>query len=221
MNIDTSLLAAEIPSLDSVPDFNPTGESAFIESGEATTDFFSNDFFTNSIPSWIEYLIVFGAGAAVLMIVLAGLMLMYGPQEEEYKTKGIQTLVWAVAGLIISVLSFTIVEIVNLLDFDGSAPSNKLDIDEKAAGIENLANGELITNLLPQLILLITQIIGVFALCLALYAGVLMVIRNGDEENVTKAKKLIIWGVVGASISFLAYMIVNAVILLNFESPKI
>lgn len=217
-NTFSFLASTVIPSLSDIQDFNPAGESAFINPGTtASTELINHWLFTNAIPQWISYLITFSAGMAILMIVAAGGMLMLNPEEEEMKTKGYKTIIWALGGLIITVLAYTIVEIVNSIPSFGSAVSNDLVV-ETGQGIGNLAQGNLRSDIIPGIIQLIFKVMGSLALALLLYAGALLVIRDGDEEKVTKARRLMVWSVLGVVIALFAYLVVEAVVNLNFQN---
>lgn len=216
--IDSLLLLAEAPpSLSAVEGFIPASDSTFINPGTtASTDVIKHWFFATALPQWISYLITFAAGAAVLMLVAAGVMIMLYPEQEDMKTKAYKTIIWAIAGIIISVLAYTIVEIVNVIPYLGSNPEIDIQI-ETDQGIGNLAQGDLRSEIIPQTIKLILQLMGTLAFALFLYAGGLLVIRDGDEESTTKARRLIIYSVIGIIVALLAYIIIEAVVQLNFE----
>ena len=52
--------------------------------------------------------------------------------------------------------------------------------------------------------------VGIIAVVLFIYAGVLFLISAGNDESVGKAKKIMLYAVIGIVIIFLAYTIVNA-----------
>ena len=54
-------------------------------------------------------------------------------------------------------------------------------------------------------------LLGLIAVAFLIYAGVLMVTAGGEEEQVTKAKKIISYAVVGIVIILLSYTIVTFV----------
>jgi hypothetical protein len=54
-------------------------------------------------------------------------------------------------------------------------------------------------------------ILGLVAVGFLIYAGVLMVTAGGAEEQVTKARKIIMYGVIGIVIILLSYTIVTFV----------
>lgn len=218
----SSLLSAEkAPSLD-FKDFLPSAEKHLINpAGQAAQsgEILEHWFFSDALPEWIQYIMIFSASVAVLMIVAGGVMLMLNGAEEEMQTRGVKTITWAILGLIISVLSYTIVEIVNQIPITQGNPTTgtHITIDDEKGVLDKLASGDLRAEIIPDIIKMILKLVGVLALGLLLYAGVLMVLRDGDEENISKARKLVIWALVGIVVVVLAYAIVDAVVDLNFE----
>lgn len=218
-----SLLVGVAPNLSDLNGFSPSHEQGLINaSGKAVAnngEVIHHWIFSSALPEWIQYILSFGAAAAVLMIVVGGVMIMLAGEDEEYKTRGIKTLIWAIAGLIIAVLSYTIVEIVNKVPFFGTSPETNLLVSEEG-NVQNLARGDLRTYIIPEIIQMILQIMGTLALGLFLYAGGIMVIRNGDEERISKARKLIFYALIGILISVLAYVIIDAVLQVNFTTQN-
>lgn len=217
--IPSQFLLSDItpPSLNSFKDFTPSSETTFVKPDvNATSEVLNHWVFTTALPDWISYLITFSAGIAILMIVIGGVMIMINPEIEDYKTRGYNTIVWSLVGLIISVLAFSIVEIVNMLPFTSENPATDLRINQTDE-INNLAGGNLRAEIIPQAIQMILQLMGTLALVLFLYAGVLYVTSDGEEDKTTKARNLMTWSFVGITISLLAYLIVEGVVQLNFE----
>lgn len=54
-------------------------------------------------------------------------------------------------------------------------------------------------------------LLGLIAVAFLIYAGVMMVTAGGDEQHITKAKKIIIYAVIGIVIILLSYTIVQFV----------
>jgi len=217
--ISSDYLLAKIspPSLDSILDFNPSQEDGFLNpSVSASSNLQSHWLFTNAIPDWIQYLLTLAAGVAVLSIVLAGLMLIWHAEEEEYKQKAYQTITYSLFGLIISSLSYSIIEIINKIPTLGTNPSTDINIDT-GSGIENLVQGELLTEIIPEIIKIILQLVGTFAFGMILYAGILMITRDSEDGKVKKAKTILIYSLIGTIVSLFAYIAVDAILLLNFE----
>lgn len=218
MSSSQALLAKVAPpSLDSVFDFDPSSESAFINPDvSAASSVLDHWLFQSALPDWIQYLLALAAGVAVLSIVLAGLMFMWHPESADYKKRAYQTIIWSLAGLVIASLSYTIIELVNRFPTFGVSPSVDLDITTEG-GVTNLVQGELLTEIIPKTIKLILQLIGTFAFGLLLYAGILMIVRDGDDAKIKKAKTILIYSLVGVIVAVFAYIVVDAVLLLNFE----
>ena len=53
--------------------------------------------------------------------------------------------------------------------------------------------------------------LGLLAVAFIIYAGILMVTSAGDDEGVTKGRKIILYAVIGIIIIFLSWTIVNFV----------
>ena len=52
---------------------------------------------------------------------------------------------------------------------------------------------------------------------MALYAGYLFVVNFGNEEEIEKAKKLLMWAIVGIVIAAISYALVQGIIHLDFS----
>ena len=86
------------------------------------------------------------------------------------------------------------------------------DLDAQDAGITtNIDLKKLIIGW-TKFILAIVAIVAVVAI---IYAGILMVTQFGNEGQVDKAKKIIIWCVIGLIVIFVAYAIVNSLTVLS------
>ncbi len=215
----SDLLADAIPDLDSITDFYPSDFEEFVkpDTVAANGGIFEHWFFTDAIPSWMSYGISLSVAIAILLIVVAGIYLMLSPEDEDLKTKAIDTIVWSIAGLIIIVLSYTIVEIVSNLDFSsGTNPNINVDVKSQKE-LDGLVKGDLRSELIPEFIQTILKLMGTLAFLLFIYAGGMMVLRDGDQEKVTKAKRILIYAIVGVVVSLLAYLIIEAVIQFNFN----
>jgi len=218
-NFSGKLFAGDAPSLSDLRGFSPARENGLIKPAQEAVhnngELLEHSFFTDAVPQLIDYILQFSAGIAVLMIVVGGVMIMLGGEDEEYKTRGITTITWAIAGLIIATLAYVIVEIVNRIAVSEGNPNVDVFIDD-GHGIANLAGGSLLTEIIPRIIQIILQIVGVIALGLLMYAGALMVMRDADDELITKARSLMLYAIIGIVVAVLAYVIIEGVLLLNF-----
>jgi cbb3-type cytochrome oxidase subunit 3 len=213
------LIADAIPSLDAITDFDVTSIDEFIKPDASANNksIFKHWIFTSAIPAWISYAISLSVAIAILLIVVSGIYLMLSPEDEELKTKAIDTIKWSIVGLIIIMLSYTIVEIINNIKFDsGTNPDIAIHIKSQKE-LDNLAKGDLRSEIIPEIIKTILKLMGTLAFLLFIYAGVIMVLRDGDQEKVTKAKQILKYSVIGAVVALTAYLVVEAVINFDFS----
>lgn len=74
-----------------------------------------------------------------------------------------------------------------------------------------------VTALIPVAIELVLAVFSILLTVVAIYAGVLFVGNFGDEDAITRAKKLLIWSLVGVAVTATSYAIVAGVISLDFS----
>lgn len=90
--------------------------------------------------------------------------------------------------------------------FISNVSANSLNTE--GGRITATAEGDLGTNISTVLNYFL-GLLGLVATAFLIYAGVLMVTAGGNEEQVTKARKIIVYAVVGIIIVILSYSIVN------------
>ncbi len=216
-----AIVADSIPSLDSISDFDPSSFTEFVNENTQASEsgVFHHWFFTDAIPAWVSYGVSLSIAIAVLLIVVSGIYLMLSPEQEDLRQKAIDTIIWSIMGIVIIMLSYTVVEIVNNIAFtDGSNPDIALRVDGASqSGLDKLVKGDLRSELIPELIQTILKFMGTIAFLLFIYAGSILVLRDGDDEKVTKAKNILIYSLVGAVVSLLAYLVIEAVIQFDFN----
>jgi len=71
--------------------------------------------------------------------------------------------------------------------------------------------------LIPAVIRFLLSLFAVFLTGVALYAGYLFVVNFGNEEEIEKAKKLLMWAIVGIVIAAISYALVQGIIHLDFS----
>jgi hypothetical protein len=69
------------------------------------------------IPAWIETVILFSAGFAVLSIMFGGGMMMFSFGKEDAFDKGSKIITFAVLGLVLAMFSWAIVKIIENISF--------------------------------------------------------------------------------------------------------
>ncbi|QQS59348.1 hypothetical protein IPN35_00445 [Candidatus Peregrinibacteria bacterium] len=96
--------------------------------------------------------------------------------------------------------------------------TNPMDILQdigRSFSLPTMPSGE--NGVLTILLLIIEFLLGIFSLFLtvsALWAGFLFLTSFGEEERITRAKKLVIWMFVGVAATALSYVFIRGVILL-------
>ena len=135
---------------------------------------------------------------AVFFVVYSGVAIISSFGNEEYLTKHKKTLFWSLAGLVLILLSYTLV---NEFFFVVDKTSGDAEI-VTAVGVATLAN---VTNFLATFI-------GVFSVISIIVAGILWVANFGNTEVAEKSKKVILGAIVGVILSVAAFAIVNSLI---------
>lgn len=75
-------------------------------------------------------------------------------------------------------------------------------------GLETASPGEIIVRVIQWII----AIIGLICVVYIIYGGVMYATSGGNEELVGRAKKILLWSIVGLVICILAFVIANAVV---------
>lgn len=80
-------------------------------------DYREHTFFNSFLGKVINWIMVIAAGGSVLMIVVAGVMFLYAGGKEDLMDKAKKTLIFALAGLFVSMFAYLIVEVVSRLSY--------------------------------------------------------------------------------------------------------
>lgn len=80
-----------------------------------------------------------------------------------------------------------------------------------------LPTGEFKKTIVPKAIRLLLALGGIITTGVFVYAGVMLVIAQGNEEDITKFKNILIWSIVGLVFITTAYAIVRGILQLSFE----
>jgi hypothetical protein len=73
-----------------------------------------------AVPYWIEWMIYFAAGAAVLAIMIGGVMVFFSGANEDLLEKGKSIILFAIIGLLVAMFSFFIVKLIENLSLPGT-----------------------------------------------------------------------------------------------------
>lgn len=109
----TTLLAAyqRIPKPPGLP--GPPGGA----NGAETPERFIEGLFHVAIPRWLTTFIGMVGGLSVFMLILAGILYITAYGNDERLAKAKKTAIWAVIGLLITLFSYTIVQIIAKIPF--------------------------------------------------------------------------------------------------------
>lgn len=141
--------------------------------------------------------------AAVVVIVIAGIWLVLSVGDEQAKEKAKKIILYAVAGLIVIALAAAIVLVIinatNTGGIFGPVPS--------LGGGTARDPRDIILGIMYGILLYM----GLAAVVVIVLAGIYMVVSLGDEQAVGRAKKIILYAVIGLIIIALAGAIVYIV----------
>jgi len=73
------------------------------------------------------------------------------------------------------------------------------------------------TQIVPNIIKIFLRLVGTIIFGVFVYAGVMLVLAQGNEEEITKFKNLLIWSLVGTAFIVASYAIVSGAMQLVFE----
>lgn len=137
---------------------------------------------------------------AIVMIVVAGVKLVTAQGNEEVLTKQTNTLIYAVMGLFLVGLAG---DLASILDVDRGGFLKDPNV--------TMQKSRLFSRTVEIVITFIKYIIGSVAVLFIVRNGLRLVMLGGNEEEVTKDKKNIFYGLLGLVIILMANPIINKV----------
>ncbi len=114
--IGSLVQAADITSAETIIS-KPVGAGILPGSGNEGVDIKSSIIFTKIIPFLISWGINLAIALTVLVIIYGGYLLLTSFSDEERRTRGIQTLIYGLIGLVITLTAYGIVTIISQLQF--------------------------------------------------------------------------------------------------------
>lgn len=145
-------------------------------------------------------------GIAVFFIVLAGVRIISAMGNQEILDKNKKTLLWALAGLAVVVLSKNL--ILHFF-FVTDATSGSISVNT-SQGIIDLAG---VVNFL-------STFVGIFAMVSMIGAGIVWTANFGNTEVADKSKKVLIGALAAVILSISSYAIVNSLTQANPEGTR-
>src|SRR3989338_4039687 len=152
----------------------------------------------------------FAGFAGVFGILVFGFMLINAFKliishgNEESITKAKQGLTWSVAAFVVAIFAFSLVSAVSEI-FGGNKRDELATPDIIAPPIGDAGFVEAFTTFFNGVL---TTVV-VAATLMLVYAGIKMVVASGNEEQITSAKTIMKWAVVGLIVTGLAFAILN------------
>ncbi len=80
-----------------------------------------------------------------------------------------------------------------------------------------LPTGNLRFEILPKLVQILLAMVGTVSLCIFIYAGIMLLTAQGNEEQFTKFKNTLIWSAVGLAFITTAYGLVTGILNISFK----
>jgi len=90
-------------------------------------------------------------------------------------------------------------------------------IPERENFAQNLPSGDLTTEFLPAAIKIILNLVALTTTVMIIYSGILFITHFGEEDRLTKAKKILYWGVMGIGFIIFSYAIVWGITHISFH----
>ncbi|MBA4337167.1 hypothetical protein C0416_05365 [bacterium] len=150
------------------------------------------------IKGMVSAALIIAGAFAVLMLVIAGVKLLTSAGNEEVQTKVKNQITWIVLGLFLL----------------GIAEFAALDVIFPKQGSE-IPSADNAKKLIKDVTNFASAFVSICALIFSIYGGYLYVVAAGNEEQATKAKKILIGSVIAIVIGLGAFAIVNTVIQLE------
>ncbi len=158
------------------------------------------------VITFIKYIV---GSFAVLFIIRNGIHLVVTGGSEEEISKDKKNILWGALGLVVILLADPIINNVffkiDTSKFPGTGPVQP-GIDPQALMMEIAG----MTNL-------IAAITGPVAILSLVIGGIMYILGGNDEEKLGKAKKIIMWSLIGIVLIYGAFALVSTFIMRKFE----
>lgn len=101
--------------------------------------------------------------------------------------------------------------ILSTIRFDTTDVGNTVDDTLQSTEL-NFVSGDILTEWMPWIIRQVSILIGGLSLIVFLYAGVTLIIRGDNEEQLKTSTKMILFGIIGIALAGFSYTIVANVL---------
>lgn len=222
------------------PDFLPSPEVGAV--GADTQNYILN----KTVPQAINIGIAILSITAFIAILFAAIQLLTSYGNDEKVTKAKTNLKYAVLGLFIVILAYAIVSIVVSLALPNEDDANSMSFlipkayavdveddinillpnqqtmigDQDPEGRVSLPGGDFLGEMVPAIITNAMYAVGFLIFIAFMYGGTIMIIGRGNEEEVTKAKHILIYAAIALALVSLGYALVYGITTLNLNKSE-
>ncbi len=155
--------------------------------------------FVGYIPIFASIFITTAAGLSVLMVVFGGIRLIVNFGDESAIAQGRSAITYSLIGFAVSLAAQSIVSIVVLRSVQVYNLSTTGGVPVQIA-------------LMNQIVDLMLTVFNIVFVGIAVYAGIMLVLKHGSADQLGKTKTILMWAVIGALIVNGSAAIVNAVL---------
>lgn len=196
------VVAAIAPDIVAAQFYGGPGIVGGIEHAEAIGGVSGDDIRVIILNLLLAVLLFMGL-AAVVVIVIAGIWLVVSVGDEQAKEKAKKIIIYAIAGLIVIAIAAGLVTII--IEATGGT-----SIFGAVPDLGNTGSGD-IDEVVTNILLTVISYMALAAVVVIVIAGIYMVISLGDEQAKDRAKKIILYAIIGLFIILLASAIVRLI----------
>jgi hypothetical protein len=219
------------------PDFLPSPPNA--TKGGDTQNYILN----TKIPQAINLGVGLMAIAAFIAVIVSAFLMLTAYGNEEKVNRAKTNLQYTMMGMLFIILGYAIVSVVvsfvlptsptpgaflmpstyavDINDIDALFPDQTTLIEQHdEQGRVSLPSGDLVTEIVPAGIVNILYLISFLVVLAFSYGGALLVIGRGNEEEITKAKNIVLWSSVALGSLIMAYGVIYGLATINFSDDS-
>lgn len=91
------------------------------------------------------------------------------------------------------------------------------DVVKSDSGGKDLPSGDFKKEIVPKAIKILLTLVGSVSVCVFVYAGIMLIMAQGNEEELKKFKEILIWSAIGLVFITTAYALVRGIMQLSFQ----
>lgn len=172
----------------------------------------------------INWLLALSAMLAMGALVWGGIMYILSLGDEGKAGKAKQIILYAVIGVVLVLLSFVIIKVVQttlttttlgdvntVYAASGFNEGIKNIDDNVKPGDSGLATDDKIAPIILEVVNLLLSLVAVLALAALIWGSIMYILSLGDEGKAEKAKKIILYAIIGVLLAGASYMILKVI----------